>query len=162
MRINLIYIAILSIILVFTLFFLFFRNPSKVQYSGEVPQQPIHWHPILKIIINGQEQFIPQGIGINIGNNIDNQVSGMRMSPTHTHESDGTIHLENNKPWQKPETLTLGYFFKVWGKNFNSSCVFDYCSNENGTLTITVNGHMNSEFDKYIMYDKDEIIIEYK
>ena len=130
--------------------------------SNNVPQQPIHWHPILKIIIKGEEQFIPSGIGISIGNNIDSDISGMRMSPTHTHSGDGIIHLENNRPWQKPETLTLGYFFKVWGKNFNSSCIFDYCNVESGTLAMTVNGQPNNEFDKYMMHDKDEIVIEYK
>ena len=84
------------------------------------------------------------------------------MSPTHTHESDGTIHLENNRPWQKPETLTLGYFFKVWAKNFNSSCVFEYCNGENGHLKMAVNDKENLEFDRYTMHDKDKIIIEYK
>ena len=130
--------------------------------SNGVPQQPIHWHPHLKIIIKGEEQNIPTGIGINIGNNIDSGISGMQMSPTHTHTADGIIHMENNRPWQKPETLTLGYFFKVWNKNFNGSCIFDYCNNENGTLAMTVNGQTNYEFDKYFMHDKDEIIIEYK
>ena len=161
MRIKPIYIAIFSVVLVFSFIFFLFRNSSKVQYTNGVPQQPIHWHPKLKIIIKGEEQFIPSGIGINLGNNIDNQISGMRMSPTHTHESDGTIHLENNRPWQKPETLTLGYFFKVWGKNFNSSCIFEYCNVENGHLKMTVNGKENFEFDRYMMHDKDEIIIEY-
>ena len=130
--------------------------------SNNVPQQPIHWHPKLKIIIKGQEQIIPSGIGINIGNNIDNQVSSMRMSPTHTHTGDGVIHMENDMPWQKPETLTLGYFFKVWGKNFNSSCIFEYCNGQNGNLAMTVNGQPNAEFGNYLMHDKDEILIEYK
>ena len=130
--------------------------------SNGVPQQPIHWHPHLKIIIKGEEQNIPTGIGINLGNNMDSDISGMGMSPTHTHTADGIIHMENNRPWQKPETLTLGYFFKVWNKNFNSSCIFDYCNNENGTLAMTVNGQINYEFDKYFMHDKDEIVIEYK
>ena len=162
MRIKPIYIAVFFIILVFTVFFLLLKKSSRPENTSGVPQQPIHWHPKLKIIIKGEEQFIPSGIGINLGNNIDNQISGMRMSPTHTHESDGTIHLENNRPWQKPETLTLGYFFKVWGKNFNSSCIFEYCNGENEHLKMTVNGKENFEFDKYIMHDKDEIIIEYK
>ena len=130
--------------------------------SNNVPQQPIHWHPHLRIIIKGEELNIPADIGIGIGNNIDNQISGMRMSPTHTHTGDGIIHLENNRPWDKPETLTLGYFFKVWGKNFNSSCIFEYCNNDNGRLTMNVNGKENFEFDNYFMHDKDEIIIEYK
>lgn len=162
MKRKTIYIVLLVIILVFGSFFLLFRNPNKNQNINGVPQQPIHWHPKLKIIIKGEEQLIPVGIGINAGNNIDNQISGMRMSPAHTHESDGTIHLENNKPWQKPETLTLGYFFKVWGRDFNSSCIFEYCNGENGKVMMTVNGQSNYEFDKYMMHDKDEIVIEYK
>ena len=162
MGIKPIYVAIIVLVIVFAGFFFSFRINSKVQYNNGVPQQPIHWHPKLKIIINGEEQFIPSGIGINIGNNLDNQISGMRMSPTHTHTGDGVIHMENDRPWQKPETLTLGYFFKVWGKNFNSSCIFEYCNGENEKLTMTANGKENFEFDKYMMHDKDEIIIEYK
>lgn len=162
MKIKPIYIAIIVIVAVFIGFVLLFRSPSPKQNTNGVPQQPVHWHPNLKIVINGEEQPIPTGIGISIGKSMDYEISGMRMSPTHTHESDGTIHLENNRPWQKPETLTLGYFFKVWDKNFNSNCIFDYCNNENGTLVMTVNGKMNYEFDKYVMHDKDEIVIEYK
>ena len=161
MKKKIIYLTIV-IIFVFATSLLLSKKPSNSNNTFDVPKKPIHWHPHLKIIIKGEEQFIPPNIGISIGHNIDNQISGMRMSPTHTHESDGTIHLENNRPWEKPETLTLGYFFKVWGKNFNSSCIFDYCNNENGSLTITVNGQSNFEFEKYIMHDKDEIIIEYK
>ena len=130
--------------------------------SNNVPQQPIHWHPNLRIMIKGQDQVIPSGIGINIGNNMDNEMSSMRMSPTHTHTGDGIIHMENDRPWQKPETLTLGYFFKVWEKNFNSSCIFDYCNGKNGNLTLTVNGELNSDFDKYVMHDRDKILIAYK
>ena len=161
MKRKTIYFAIIAIAAIFIIFFAF-SKPSNNDNNPDVPNQPIHWHPNLKIIIKGEEQVIPTGIGINIGNNMDNQISGMRMSPTHTHESDGTIHLENNRPWQKPETLALGYFFKVWGRNFNSSCIFEYCSSESGKLTMSVNGQLNSEFDKYMMHDNDEIVIEYK
>lgn len=157
-----IYIVLIVIILIFGSFFVLFRSSSKTQYTTGIPQQPIHWHPKLKILIKGEEQLIPPGVGINVGNNIDYEISGMRMSPTHTHESDGTIHLENNKPWLKPETLTLGYFFKVWGKNFNSSCIFEYCNGLDGTITMTVNGQPNNEFGSYIMHDRDDIVIKYK
>lgn len=162
MKIKPVYAVIFSVIVVFALFFVLFRSSSETQYATGIPQQSIHWHPKLKISINGEGQLIPPGVGINVGNSIDYEISGMRMSPVHTHESDGTIHLENNKPWLKPETLTLGYFFKVWDKKFNNSCIFEYCNNENGTLVITVNGKPNYQFDKYLMHDKDEIVIEYK
>ena len=164
MKRKAIYLVIAAITAVIVLFIVFFApgKPSTIDSNSEAPKQPIHWHPRLTIMIKGQEQLIPTNIGISIGNNIDNQISGMRMSPTHTHESDGTLHLENNRPWLKPETLTLGYFFEVWGKNFNSSCIFEYCSDEDGMLTMTVNRQPNNEFDKYIMHDKDEILIEYR
>src|SRR3989344_9628813 len=159
MKIKPIYIVITVVVLVFGGFFFLFRNLSTNQ-TTTIPQQPIHWHPKLKIIINGEEQIISTGIGINIGKSMDYEISGMRMSPTHTHESDGTIHLENLNPRSKPETLTLGYFFYVWDKPFNSTCIFDYCTN-NGTLTMYVNGQENNEFQNYLMRDKDEIVITY-
>ena len=162
MKRKTIYLAIIVILAVSAGVFILFKNSSSSDNAFGVPKKPIHWHPKLTIIIKGEKQLIPTNIGISIGKNMDNQISGMRMSPTHTHESDGTIHLENNKPWLKPETLTLGYFFEVWGKNFNSSCIFEYCSGENGKLTMTVNGKPNDEFDKYVMHDGDDIVLEYK
>lgn len=144
----------IALVLILVVYFLFFSSP--------VPKQPIHWHPYLKIIINGNEIEIPANIGVTIGNVIDTDI-GMeyQMSPTHTHSNDGKIHMENNAPWKKPETLTLGYFFKVWGNTFNSTCIFEYCNGPNGTITMTVNGQPNKEFDKYPMKDGDQIVIEY-
>ncbi len=125
-----------------------------------IPAGEVHWHPRLTIKINGERTDIPTNIGISIGKIVDTQLSEMGMSPTHTHETDGTIHLENNNPSSKPETLTLGYFFYVWDKPFNSTCIFEYCTDK-GELKMYVNGKENSEFENYLMQDKDEIIIEY-
>ena len=133
-------------------------SPEALQ---SVPAGFIHWHPHLIIKVDGVEQSIPANIGINIGRVRDTDV-GMeaRMAPTHTHKADGIIHVENINARAKPETLTLGYFFYVWGKIFNSTCIFEYC-NDKGTLTMTVNGNENQEFQNYLMHDKDEIMIEY-
>ncbi len=152
---GLIFVTIIAVFI-----FTFVRKSDGGETA--IPQKPLHWHPVISIFINGERQIIPKDIGISIGKNIDNDISGMRMSPTHTHEDDGTIHLENNRPWIKPETLTLGYFFKVWDKNFNNSCIFEYCNDSTSQLTMTVNGRPNYEFDKYRMHDKDFIVIEYK
>ena len=109
---------------------------------------------------DGEITQIPSNIGISVGKIVDTDLSGMRMSATHTHETDGTIHLENNNPSKKPESLTLGYFFYVWDKQFSSSCIFEYCTDK-GELKMYVNGKENAEFENYIMRDKDEILIEY-
>ncbi len=135
---------------------------QEVPKEFVVPKNSIHWHPKLQIKVNNQLQQIPTGIGISIGKMIDFDVSGMNMSPIHTHEGNGTIHIENQKPWLKPGTLTLGYFFHVWSKKFSSECIFDYCNNEKSKVKMFVNGKENQEFEKYVMQDKDDILIVYE
>lgn len=113
----------------------------------EAPIGEIHWHPRLTIMIDGKKENIPANIGL----------SGGHM-PIHTHEADGTLHMENSRPTKK--TVTLGYFFEVWGKKLSKDCIFDNCIDK-GTLKMTVNGKENFEFENYFMQDGDNIIIEY-
>ena len=117
----------------------------------EPPQGVIHWHPKLTIIIDGVKQVIPANIGLG----------GSVHSPIHTHDEDateGVLHMEMNNPTK--QTVTLGYFFNVWGKKFSKDCIFEYCTDK-GTLKMSVNGKDNLDYEKYFMQDKDEIVIEY-
>ena len=59
---------------------------------------PIHIHSKLNIFIDGEKQSIPTNIGI-----------GRVHMPIHTHESDGTIHIES----QDTRNYTLGNFFQI-------------------------------------------------
>ncbi|MEK6982117.1 MAG: hypothetical protein AABX38_04260 [Candidatus Micrarchaeota archaeon] len=133
-----------------------------------VPKTAIHWHPLLKITTNGKEQFIPENIGVNIGNILDSYLGG-GMSPLHTHSgandynSDGRVlHLENSNPSKKPETLTLGYFFKVWGKTFNSTCILDKCNSANQTVKMFVNGKQNYDYQNYFLRQNDKVEIKFE
>ncbi len=128
--------------------------------TSHIPSGSVHWHPKLTIIIDGKKQPIPTDIGVRIGRVVDTRLSEMGMSPTHTHENDGTIHLENLNPSSKPETTSLGYFFYAWKKTFNQNCIFEYCTDK-GTLQMFVNGKEHMEFERYLMKDKDDIKIEY-
>ncbi len=136
-----------------------------------VPQGAIHWHTRLKILINGEEEPIPNDLGISSGNILDRHLTGaMGISPIHTHvetgdggeyNEDGTkLHLESS-PKAKPSVLTLGYFFKIWGKQFNSTCILDKCNGPDGTVKMTVNGMPNADFDRYFMRDGDQIVITF-
>jgi len=120
---------------------------DESQLTFDAPNEPIHWHPHLTIKINNENIIIPSNIGL----------AGAHM-PIHTHETDGTIHMENNRPTKK--TVTLGYFFEVWNKKISKDCIFEYCTDK-GTLKMYVNGQENLEFEDYFMQDKDEILIEY-
>lgn len=135
---------------------------SSGSAGGEEGCEPIHWHPRLKISIHGIEQPVPDGIGISIGQIQDTELSGMHMSPTHTHSPDGILHMENNCPQQKPETYTLGYFFQVWQKDFSPTCILDYCADETYRVRMRVNGKENNEWGAYRMQDGDEIEIRYE
>lgn len=146
------------------LLFLSRKNIETVRLNDKeisIPKGSIHWHPKLTIVIDGKNTILPNDIGIRTGRIVDTHLSGMKMSPTHTHESEGTIHIENKNPSSKPETLTLGYFFFVWGEEFSSICIFEYCTDK-GTLKMDVNGVENKEFEKYVMHDGDQILVEYK
>ena len=116
----------------------------------EVPKRPIHWHPGLTISIKGEQQQIPRNLGSN----------GIHY-PVHTHDDVPVIHYELDRP--TAETMVLGYFFNtVWGKTFNSNCIFEYCNGPDGNLTMTVNGKPNLQFDKYIPKDGEDIVIRFE
>ncbi|MBI2451894.1 C2H2-type zinc finger protein [Candidatus Pacearchaeota archaeon] len=120
-------------------------DPSTTNIGGH-KNLALHIHQYLKIIINGVEQQIPENIGILPG----------IMRPIHTHDSNGEIHTEG--PCRRD--FTLENFFKIWGKEFNSQCIFEYCIDK-GQLTMTVNGLPNTEYENLVLKDKQEIIIEF-
>ncbi len=122
---------------------------GAVGSEGFIPNYPIHWHPHLRIVINGEEQIIPANIGI----------TGSRHEPIHTHEIDGIIHVENTNP--TPENMRLAYFFRIWGKKFSKDCIFEFCNSEEGTVKFYVNGKESDLFENYIYRDGDELLIEY-
>lgn len=63
-----------------------------------------HYHPQLRIIIDGADVPVPPNIGVD-------PTTGA-MSALHTHEGDGTIHIEADSVG---EVFTLGQLFTQWG-----------------------------------------------
>jgi len=63
----------------------------------------LHIHQHLDVFVNGRRAQVPAGIGI------DPQLQF--ISPLHTHDTTGTLHVES----PQPATFTLGQFFEVWG-----------------------------------------------
>jgi hypothetical protein len=96
-----------------------------------------HIHAHLAIFANGQEQQVPQGIGIP-----DPQVQQTVQGPfvasgkcfywLHSHATDGIIHIE--APEQR--TFTLGNFFDIWGQPLSSTQV----AQNHGAVIAYANG----------------------
>ncbi len=109
-------------------------DPNVVALTG------LHWHPTLEIFVKGEKLEIPQNIGL-----------GAVHSPMHTHDDLPIIHLEFGGIVKK-ENLVLGQFFENWGRDMRSF----------GTnMRMTVNGVENTEYERYIMGDKDKIELRY-
>ncbi len=143
-------------------------DAPKPPQDYEVPQAFVHWHARLNIVIKGEVQAIPADLGISVGNKIDTYLAG-GMSPIHTHvggedelnDNGRKLHFEST-PKSKPSVLSLWYFFKVWGKTFNSNCILDKCNGPDGTVKMFVNDKPNTDFEKYFVRDGDRILIVYE
>ena len=122
-------------------------DPDIVSRTG------LHWHPNIEITVGTEKIEISSNIGIGP------QYSGMPtaglgmmgMTAIHTHSADGIIHLEFSGLVRK-ENIALGNFFRIWGKDMRSF---------GDTMRMTVNGTPNTEYERYIMRDKDIIELHY-
>lgn len=124
--------------------------------------QPVHWHPSLKITIKGSPQIITANTGVGqqyAGNPL--YESSMGMTGLHTHDASGTLHWEIPRPPRESD-LRLGNFFSIWKKTFNKDCIFEFCNSAEGTVKMSVNGKPNTEFENYLVRDKDAIEIRYE
>ena len=136
------------------------RESGTQMTMQDLPEGGLHWHPTLTLVINEEPYEIPANVGITIGKNIDSDVSGMQMSPIHTHDFTGVLHME--QPYPRADTLTLGYFFKVWDVPFSSECVLEWCNDATHAVKMYVNGERGYSFEKYAMHDGDVIEIAYE
>lgn len=109
--------------------------------SEIVSRKGLHWHANLSIYVKGVQQDIPTDIGI-----------GAVHKPIHTHDANGTLHMEFAGLARK-KNITLDQFFKNWGKDFRSF---------GDKITMTVNDKENTELENYIMKDNDKIEIRYE
>lgn len=107
-----------------------------------------HIHPELRIFIKGEEIKIPSNIGIKPN----------CMNAIHTHDDMPVIHVES--PVVKD--FTLGDFFAVWDKSFNSMQILDFVATEEGQIRVTVNGQTSDSYENIILRDGDKIVIEAK
>lgn len=112
---------------------------------------PTSWRALLLIIIYGEQIEIPAKIGF-----VDDT------------PSEGFYTLDNSSLIFKgtSEDLPLGDFFVIWGKTFNSTCIFEHCNNGNHSMRMyIIRGNdkvENFEYEDYIVKDRDVILIDYR
>lgn len=113
----------------------------------------IHWHPRIEVFVKGEKQEVPANIGIGMQYaGYPHYDSRMMMTPMHTHENDGIIHMEFPARVTKDDAK-LGNFLSLWGKNFFASGLSE---------KLTVNGKESDELSDYGMKDGDIIVLQYE
>lgn len=88
-----------------------------------------HYHPQLQIIIGGEQVPVPANIGVD-------PATGA-MSAVHTHETDGTIHVEAGTAG---EVFTLGQLFTEWGVKLTTTQIGGVKATPGEEVTVTSNG----------------------
>ncbi len=88
-----------------------------------------HYHPHLQVIVKGKEVPVTANIGVD-------PATGA-MSALHTHEPDGTIHIEAD---QAGEVFTLGQLFTQWGVKLTTTQIGGVRATDGQKVTLTSNG----------------------
>jgi hypothetical protein len=88
-----------------------------------------HYHPHLSITVDGKPVPVPPNIGVDPNTGA--------MSAVHTHEGDGTIHIEAHTVGEK---FTLGQLFIQWGVALTPTQVGGVHAKKGEKVRLTSNG----------------------
>jgi len=145
-------VGIASIVLIY----LFVYQPMTIKTEGgagefnleEIHSVPLarHDHVSLSMLVNGRLTVIPEGVGLNPqlwhDHSLD-RYGPSGISPMHTHDTSGTIHIESTTQRE----YTVGEFLAVMGI-------------DSGTITrMTVDGN-EVEFQGHQMKRGEKIQLE--
>jgi hypothetical protein len=116
------------------------------------PQQTdigYHVHAQLNVYINGKQTPVPANIGID--------PQGRFISPIHTHDTSGVVHMESTKFYP----FTLGEFINVWGVAFTKNQLGAYRAGNGNVLQLWVGGKQIADPANYQIKPHDVMILGY-
>ena len=100
----------------------------------------LHTHQHMDIFQDGKKITVPAGIGVD-------KTEGI-ISPLHTHDETGVIHVESDDV----RDYTLGQFLKIWGVIINKT----------DKIKVYVNGKkINGDYQKIVLEPYQEIVIDF-
>ena len=110
----------------------------------------LHIHQHLDILVDGKHVVVPAGIGIDTDYRF--------ISPLHTHDVSGVIHVES----PTVRTFTLGEFFGVWGVRLDESHLGGYTAGGGKQLKAFVDGKpVDGNPGKIVLAPHQEIVLAY-
>ena len=112
-------------------------------YTLQGIKSDYHYHFQLNITINGERIEIPT----NIGFEKDDNGETLFLHPIHTYDNSGRVHVETTKN----TTAKLGFFFDIWGEEFNNGKILDHSVDDSHILEMTVNGQNVDTFEETVL-----------
>jgi len=88
----------------------------------------VHYHAHLDVIVDGRRITVPAELGID--------VAGRRISPLHTHDATGIVHIESSADIP----FTLGQLFTEWGQPLTTAQVGPHRLTGGEALRVYRNG----------------------
>jgi len=128
-----------------------------------------HVHAHLDVFVDGKAVVVPAGLGIGGDKNAKVEVqngqtvSGLVggkcsqpcISPLHTHDESGILHVENDKERQ----ITLGQLFTEWGVRFNTDCVGGYCAPDKPYKVFVAGQPFTGDASTIVLKNLEEIAV---
>ena len=126
-----------------------------------------HVHSHLDVFVNGQPLEIPGGVGIEITDPaVESFGSGFGgipeegceqacISPLHTHDPDGVIHVEAPSETR----FTLGQFFVELDVPLDASCVDEFCTPDVPVAVFVDGQRQSGDPADIVLGDSQEIAI---
>ena len=109
----------------------------------------LHIHSHLDVFVHGRRVVVPAGVGID--------PSFRFISPLHTHDTSGVIHIES----PTVRTFTLGQFLGVWGVRFGAGCLGGYCTGRGSSLRVYADGRPVSDPANLPLAAHEEIVVAF-
>ena len=119
---------------------------------------PMHWHPQLRVTIDGRAVTIPANIGVDFSLWVDHSLDAFGMSgmaPLHTHDTTGTIHVESNVA----RDYTLAELFRIWGNSFDSQELLGHPAQPGHAVSMVVDGRTIGLTDSLVLKDGMQIAL---
>lgn len=108
----------------------------------------LHIHIHLDVYVDGRHIAVPPAVGID--------AQGLFISPVHTHDPSGIIHVES----PTVQDFTLGQLMAVWGVRFSDRCIGGLCAGKGKELRLYVNGQrVNADPTRIDLASHDEIVV---
>ena len=126
--------------------------PALVQSAGlpflGAEMLAVHFHAHLDVIVNGSPVMVPMNLGVGVNG----------LSPLHTHDPTGIVHIESGETTQ----FTVGQFFTEWNVRLTSNCLGGLCADSGHKLAVFTNGKLDTGDPTAVLLGAhQEIAIEY-